>query len=168
MIFLQLNNTKDQQSTPLTNTNLFVNYLPPTVSDDILRQMFTAYGEIESCKVMLDLTTGQSRCFGFVKFKTTQEGLLTSFFFFIFVHFTKQNTKNISIFCFFLFAHFPFNLMMLFSIFFQFFFNLSKKKTKNGRKFNFFFFNYFNIVKKKLLFNFILLFCYFLAVGIQN
>eukprot|EP01103_Thecamoeba_quadrilineata_P016409 TRINITY_DN547_c0_g1_i1.p1 TRINITY_DN547_c0_g1~~TRINITY_DN547_c0_g1_i1.p1 ORF type:complete len:279 (-),score=28.57 TRINITY_DN547_c0_g1_i1:429-1265(-) len=56
-----------------TNTNLFINYLPQEVTDEALRNMFLPFGDIESCKVMLDLTTGQSRCFGFVKFRTSEQ-----------------------------------------------------------------------------------------------
>lgn len=58
---------------PPVNLNLFVNYLPQEVNDEALRTMFSQYGEIESCKVMIDLATGQSRCFGFVKFKNAKE-----------------------------------------------------------------------------------------------
>lgn len=56
-----------------TNLNLFVNYLPQEANDDALRAMFAQYGEVESCKVMIDLATGQSRCFGFVKFNSAKE-----------------------------------------------------------------------------------------------
>ncbi|EFA77985.1 RNA-binding region RNP-1 domain-containing protein [Heterostelium album PN500] len=49
--------------------NLFVNFLPSTVTTEDLRSMFSAFGAIESCRVMIDLVTGQSRGFGFVKFK---------------------------------------------------------------------------------------------------
>jgi ELAV like protein 2/3/4 len=55
------------------NTNLFINYLPQEITDETLRNMFLPFGDIESCKVMLDLTTGQSRCFGFVKFGTSEQ-----------------------------------------------------------------------------------------------
>eukprot|EP01102_Stenamoeba_stenopodia_P008317 TRINITY_DN2384_c0_g1_i1.p1 TRINITY_DN2384_c0_g1~~TRINITY_DN2384_c0_g1_i1.p1 ORF type:complete len:413 (+),score=89.60 TRINITY_DN2384_c0_g1_i1:304-1542(+) len=62
----------DNENAP-TNLNLFVNYLPQDVNDEALRAMFAQYGEVESCKVMIDLATGQSRCFGFVKFKIPKE-----------------------------------------------------------------------------------------------
>lgn len=54
------------------NANLFVNYLPARAGDESLYALFSVYGEIESCKVMLDLQTGQSRCFGFVKYVSPQ------------------------------------------------------------------------------------------------
>jgi len=50
-------------------SNLFVNYLPQSVDDRVLFQLFGPFGEISSCKVMLDLNTNRSRCFGFVKFR---------------------------------------------------------------------------------------------------
>jgi len=59
-------------SDPEGVTNLFVNYLPPRAGDDVLHALFSPYGEVESCKVMLDLQTGQSRCFGFVKYKNPE------------------------------------------------------------------------------------------------
>ena len=58
---------------PKQQTNLFINYLPPDLDDAGLRHSFSPFGEIENCKVMLDLNTGESRCFGFVKFKTRDQ-----------------------------------------------------------------------------------------------
>jgi len=49
-------------------SNLFINYLPPELDDMGLRQLFQSFGDIDNCKVMIDLNTGESRCFGFVKF----------------------------------------------------------------------------------------------------
>lgn len=50
-------------------SNLFVNYLPQSVDDRMLYQLFGPFGEITSYKVMLDLNTNRSRCFGFVKYR---------------------------------------------------------------------------------------------------
>lgn len=58
-------------------TNLFVNYLPARAGDDALCALFSTYGEVESCKVMIDLHTGLSRCFGFVKYKYPESGKFT-------------------------------------------------------------------------------------------
>eukprot|EP01100_Stratorugosa_tubuloviscum_P013032 TRINITY_DN6370_c1_g1_i1.p1 TRINITY_DN6370_c1_g1~~TRINITY_DN6370_c1_g1_i1.p1 ORF type:complete len:366 (+),score=166.73 TRINITY_DN6370_c1_g1_i1:51-1148(+) len=55
------------------NSNLFVNYIPPEVDDAQLLSLFQPFGEIDSCKVMVDLNTNQSRCFGFVKFKEIED-----------------------------------------------------------------------------------------------
>jgi RNA recognition motif-containing protein len=39
-------------------TNLIINYIPSSVSDDILKGMFHPYGQIENCKVVKDRSTG--------------------------------------------------------------------------------------------------------------
>jgi len=57
------NNNKDQGG------NLFINFLPAHFNNASLRAMFSSFGEIDSCRVMVDLNSGQSRGFGFVKFK---------------------------------------------------------------------------------------------------
>ncbi|ORC91825.1 RNA-binding protein UBP-2 [Trypanosoma theileri] len=48
--------------------NLMVNYIPTTVDEVQLRQLFERYGQIESVKIVCDRETRQSRGFGFVKF----------------------------------------------------------------------------------------------------
>lgn len=48
-------------------TNLFVNYLPPEFTDADLRKLFAPYGHIICSKVMVNLETGESKCFGFVR-----------------------------------------------------------------------------------------------------
>lgn len=61
----------DEHSLPASSqecSNLFVNYLPQGVDDQALYKLFEPFGPIDSCKVMLDLNTQRSRCFGFVKF----------------------------------------------------------------------------------------------------
>lgn len=65
--------SQDSSDGPKQQTNLFINYLPPDLDDAGLRHSFSPFGEIENCKVMLDLNTGESRCFGFVKFKTRDQ-----------------------------------------------------------------------------------------------
>jgi ELAV like protein 2/3/4 len=39
-------------------TNLIVNYLPQTMSQDDLRTLFSSLGELESCKLIRDKSTG--------------------------------------------------------------------------------------------------------------
>jgi len=39
-------------------TNLIVNYLPQTMSQDDIRSFFSSMGEIESCKLIRDKSTG--------------------------------------------------------------------------------------------------------------
>jgi len=53
-------------------SNLIVNYIPPTYNETKLRQLFAAYGEVESCRLMLDKISGQSMGYGFIKFKTSE------------------------------------------------------------------------------------------------
>eukprot|EP00299_Pterocystis_sp_00344_P015278 c7619_g1_i3.p1 GENE.c7619_g1_i3~~c7619_g1_i3.p1 ORF type:complete len:679 (+),score=148.55 c7619_g1_i3:145-2037(+) len=57
-------------------SNLFVNYLPQSIDDRGLHQLFAQFGEIHSCKVMLDLNTNRSRCFGFVKYLHLEDAKL--------------------------------------------------------------------------------------------
>lgn len=48
--------------------NIFINYLPQEYTKKELVQMFNQFGEIQSAKVMIDLKTGVSKCYGFVRF----------------------------------------------------------------------------------------------------
>jgi len=54
-------------------TNLIVNYLPQTLSDDEFRLMFTNIGPIYSCRIMRDKRTGYSFGYGFVNYVNTQD-----------------------------------------------------------------------------------------------
>ena len=42
-----------------SKTNLIVNYLPQTMSQDEIRSLFASIGELESCKLIRDKPTGQ-------------------------------------------------------------------------------------------------------------
>jgi aspartokinase len=44
----------------ILQTNLIVNYLPQTMSQDDIRALFSSLGEIESCKLIRDKTTGNA------------------------------------------------------------------------------------------------------------
>ena len=46
---------------------LYVGNLPWSVSDDELRDVFAAVGEVRSARVITDRETGRSRGFGFVE-----------------------------------------------------------------------------------------------------
>ncbi|AIN98915.1 RNA-binding protein, putative, UPB2 [Leishmania panamensis] len=48
--------------------NLMVNYIPTTVDEMQLRQLFERYGPIETVKIVCDRETRQSRGYGFVKY----------------------------------------------------------------------------------------------------
>jgi len=56
-------------------TNLIVNYLPPEMDSTWLQRIFSQYGEIVSCKVVMDHKTGLSKGYGFVKFKTKEQAM---------------------------------------------------------------------------------------------
>lgn len=47
--------------------NLFINHIPLDMNDAELLSLFTPFGDIDSAKVMVDLQTGQSKGYGFVK-----------------------------------------------------------------------------------------------------
>nr|WOP32311.1 elav-like protein [Spadella cephaloptera] len=62
----------------VSRTNLIVNYLPQTMTQEEIRSLFASIGEVESCKLIRDKTTdplnpaavpaGQSLGYGFVKY----------------------------------------------------------------------------------------------------
>ncbi len=47
--------------------NLFVGNLPFTATEDELRDMFSAFGEVQQVRIMTDRDTGKSRGFAFVE-----------------------------------------------------------------------------------------------------
>jgi hypothetical protein len=47
--------------------NLFINHVPLDMNDAELLSLFSPFGDIDSAKVMVDLQTGQSKGYGFVK-----------------------------------------------------------------------------------------------------
>jgi cold-inducible RNA-binding protein len=52
---------------------LYVGNLPYTVRDDDLQQAFSAYGTVNSAKVMMERDTGRSKGFGFVEMGSDAE-----------------------------------------------------------------------------------------------
>lgn len=54
-------------------TNLYIGYLPPTLDDDTLIQLFAPFGEIVMAKVIKDRITGLSKGYGFVKYSNVQQ-----------------------------------------------------------------------------------------------
>eukprot|EP00759_Apiculatamorpha_spiralis_P014928 PhF_6_TR21663/c0_g1_i2/m.30906/K13208/ELAVL2_3_4; ELAV like protein 2/3/4 len=61
----------DAKATPtsLTSlTNVFVAGLPVDFDEPRLRALFGAYGEVSSCKIMVDIDSGISKGFGFVRY----------------------------------------------------------------------------------------------------
>ena len=55
------------------NKKLYVGGLPYSVTDEQLRELFTAHGTVESAQVVTDKYTDQSRGFGFVEMGTVEE-----------------------------------------------------------------------------------------------
>ncbi|XP_052774372.1 ELAV-like protein 3 isoform X1 [Mya arenaria] len=54
-----------------SKTNLIVNYLPQTMTQEEIKALFSSIGEVESCKLIRDKPTGngQSLGYGFVNYK---------------------------------------------------------------------------------------------------
>lgn len=52
----------------LPSTNVFVNYIPQDFTESDLHELFSKYGKVVCTKVMINLETGQSKCFGFVRY----------------------------------------------------------------------------------------------------
>lgn len=42
-----------------SKTNLIVNYLPQTMTQEEIRSLFSSIGEVESCKLIRDKVTGK-------------------------------------------------------------------------------------------------------------
>ena len=47
-----------QTSQEESKTNLIVNYLPQTMTQEEIRSLFSSIGEVESCKLIRDKLTG--------------------------------------------------------------------------------------------------------------
>lgn len=54
--------------------NIYVSNLNFSTSSESLQELFAAYGEIESVKIITDRETGRSRGFGFVEMPDDTEG----------------------------------------------------------------------------------------------
>lgn len=55
------------------STNIFINYIPPEFTEEDLHRLCSEYGTIICSKIMINLETGQSKCFGFVRFETLDQ-----------------------------------------------------------------------------------------------
>ncbi|GHV15688.1 RNA-binding protein [Bacteroidia bacterium] len=54
--------------------NIYVSNLNFSTTSESLQELFTAYGEVESTKIITDRETGKSRGFGFVEMPNDAEG----------------------------------------------------------------------------------------------
>lgn len=52
--------------------NLIINYLPPSFTENDVMHLFSPYGVIDKCKVVMDLHSGKSKGYGFVKYRTQE------------------------------------------------------------------------------------------------
>ena len=55
------------------SNKLYVGNLSYSVRDDDLQQHFSAYGQVQSAKVMMERDTGRSKGFGFVEMSSPEE-----------------------------------------------------------------------------------------------
>jgi len=54
--------------------NIFVGNLSFNTTEDELRQLFSAYGQVDRVSIMTDRDTGRSRGFGFVEMTNAEDG----------------------------------------------------------------------------------------------
>ncbi len=54
--------------------NIYAGNLPWDLSEDELREVFAAFGEVSSAKIIMDKFSGRSRGFGFVEMPNKKEG----------------------------------------------------------------------------------------------
>ena len=54
--------------------NIYVSNLNFSTTSESLQELFTAYGEVESARIITDRETGRSRGFGFVEMPNDTEG----------------------------------------------------------------------------------------------
>jgi len=57
----------------IMDNKLYVGNLSYAMRDDTLLQQFTAYGDVQSAKVMMERDTGRSKGFGFVEMGSAAE-----------------------------------------------------------------------------------------------
>ncbi len=55
--------------------NIYVGNLSFDASEDQLKELFEAYGRVDSAKIISDQFTGRSRGFGFIEMAEREEGL---------------------------------------------------------------------------------------------
>jgi len=55
------------------SNKLYVGNLSYSVRDDDLQQQFSAFGHVQSAKVMMERDTGRSKGFGFVEMSSAEE-----------------------------------------------------------------------------------------------
>jgi len=64
---------KDDDGSQNPGSNLFVTGIHPRLTETDVSRLFSKYGEVDKCAIMLDPHTKESRGFGFVKMMTAEE-----------------------------------------------------------------------------------------------
>jgi len=54
--------------------DIFVAKLNTDTTADQIKELFSQFGEVSSCKLIMDRETGLSKCYGFVEMKNEAEG----------------------------------------------------------------------------------------------
>ena len=62
-----------EDESPNEGSNLFVTGIHPRLSETEVQRLFEKYGDVESCSIMRDPHTRDSRGFGFVKMVTSDQ-----------------------------------------------------------------------------------------------
>ena len=70
----EVSHTQIAHSEAIRLKNIFVGNLDFNTSEDELRQMFGAYGQVDRVSIMTDRETGRSRGFGFVEMANAEDG----------------------------------------------------------------------------------------------
>ncbi|VDL91236.1 unnamed protein product [Schistocephalus solidus] len=65
--------TSDSNWSQENKTNLIINYLPPSMTQEDVHLLFSGIGEVERCKLVREKTTGESLCYAFVKFSHPED-----------------------------------------------------------------------------------------------
>lgn len=68
-----LTNSISNTSTDENKTNLIVNYLPQTMTNEELKTLFQSIGQLESCKLIKNKLNNQSLCYGFVNYANVED-----------------------------------------------------------------------------------------------
>ena len=55
-----------------TKRNLIVNYLPPTLSQDDVKILFSRIGDVSKCKLIRNNATGVSMGYAFIEYPTAE------------------------------------------------------------------------------------------------
>lgn len=69
----RMKDTEEDEGAVNTGSNLFVTGIHPRLAESDISRLFEKYGDVESCSIMIDPHTKESRGFGFVKMVTSDQ-----------------------------------------------------------------------------------------------